>query len=166
MTETKERPKFWSDDFDMDLLKVFPQTESMLQDPDATLWTVGHESFGRLNHPCTWNGPIGAFCWLEKPSLPRDEHGWFSVGGCVADEVEIECTWLEWLRDAWSLHYTATILPNRINLPAMQWRPFEQIMYDLRGWHKQDVSAARKEALCWLMRCEFLFNEARRGVMR
>jgi hypothetical protein len=60
-----QRAKFWSDDFDMDLLKVFPQVEGMLRDPNIPLWTVGHESHGRLNHPACWNS-YGAFLWLQE----------------------------------------------------------------------------------------------------
>jgi hypothetical protein len=150
-----ERPKFWSDDFDMDLLKVFPNVPKMLKEPDLIVWTVGHESFGRLNHPNTWNSH-GAFLWTVRPALQRDEHGWFNIDGCVGDSPEIECTWLEWLRDAWSHHYGAIILPAKRMLPPSDWPSFERIMYDLRGWHKCNVSEDRATALKWIMRCETL----------
>ena len=156
-----DTPKFWADDFDMDLLKVFPNVKGMLRDPDIPLWTVGHESYGRLNHPCCWND-YGAFLWLQKPNLARDKHGWFSIGGHVSNEPEIECTWLEWLRDAWSHHYATMILPSQQRLPASPDNDFMAIMYDLRGWHKTaDLAEHRKRALHWIMRCDFILQTLR-----
>lgn len=158
-TPAAERPRFWSDDFDMDLLKVFPGIETKLRNPAAVLWTVGHESYGRLNHPATWNGPYGALLWLQKPNLQRDKHGWFNVDGLVSDDAEIEWTWLEYLRDAWSHHYSAIILPHRAGLPAMEWFPFQEIMYDLRGWRKvENLEEHRQRALRWIFRCDFILH--------
>jgi hypothetical protein len=139
----------------MDLLKVFPNVPMMIREPDRVLWTVGHTSFGRLNHPTCWNSH-GAYLWLTKPNLERDENGWFNVDGCVSHAAEVECTWLEWLRDAWSHNYGAVILPARRQLPPSDHLSFERIMYDLRGWHKQDVTDSRKTALQWIMRCDFI----------
>ena len=152
-----ERPRFWSDDFDMDLLKVFPDVARMLRAPDRLLWTVGHTTHGRLNHPTVWNSH-GAFLWLTKPELARDENGWFNVDGCVDDAPEIECTWMEWLRDAWVHSYGTLVLPHRRLLPEAPRRDFDTIMYDRRGWRKQDVTGARKQALQWLIRCDFILH--------
>lgn len=81
------RQTFWSDDFDMDLLKLWPNLRNELGSlADVKMWTVGGESLGRLNHPTIWN-THGAFFWLgDKPNLKRDESGWFkttakNVGG-------------------------------------------------------------------------------------
>lgn len=156
-TPIVERPRFWSDDFDMDLLKVFPDVPKMLREPERVLWTVGHEKYGRLNHPTTWNSH-GAFLWLKAPLLERDKEGWFDIYGHVSDSSEIECTWLEWLRDAWSHHYGTVILPFQSMMPAPNWPDFEAIMYDLRGWNKRDVSEHRKRSLQWIMRCESILN--------
>src|ERR1041385_1035776 len=156
---TQESLRFWSDDFDMDLLKVFPGIETKLRAADAVLWTVGHETYGRLNNPTTWNGVYGALLWLEKPNLSRDKHGWFNVDGQVSDDPEIACTWLEYLRDAWSHNYTAIILPGRFGLPAPPDLDFMAIMYDLRGWHKAtDLEAHRKRALHWVFRCDWVLH--------
>lgn len=97
---------FWSDDFDMDLVALFPQLPNMLQDTaQETMWTFGGETFTRLNHPAVWNwstGPIAMF-WKNKPAIQPDEKGWFRlVNGMVTDRPLIEATWLEVLRDAWS----------------------------------------------------------------
>lgn len=151
-----ERLPFWSDDFDMDLLKVFPDVPKMLREPDRVLWTVGHESFGRLNHPVTCNSR--AFLWLARPTLERNEHGWIDVRGCVCNEPLVECTWMEWLRDAWSHHYSTVILPSHKVMPAADWPAFERIMSNMRAWSKQDVSEARTTALRWIMRCDFILH--------
>jgi hypothetical protein len=153
-----EQPKFWSDDFDMDLLKVFPETTAILGElADTKLWTVGHESFGRLNHPCVWNSH-GAFIWLKKPNLERDSHGWYNVHGCVANEPEIECTWLELLRDQWPHSYNFVLLleprfVGAVRFPGPPETAFMQIMYDLRGWCKStNLQLHRNESLKWLTR--------------
>jgi hypothetical protein len=157
---TAERPQFWSDDFDIDLLKVFPDVPKMLRDPERILWTVGHTSYGRLNHPTTWDH---AFLWLRKPTLARDKNGWFDIDSRVSNEPEVECTWLEWLRDAWVHRYGAMVMPFRRLMPASPEQDFEAIMWDLRGWNrraltgspeKRDVSENRKRALNWIMRCD------------
>jgi hypothetical protein len=111
--------KFWSDDFDMDLLKIFPDLIAALgATADLTLWTLGHRTFGRLNHPSVWN-THAAFIWFEKPNLNRDEHGWFNIGGCVSDDEEVECTWLELLRDQWPLSVCSASRGNRLRLAAI-----------------------------------------------
>jgi len=189
-----EQRKFWADDFDMDLLKVFPGISKLLHDPERPLWTVGGTTHGRLNHPAVWNThkeliaqwaadygedsdffrtrvkglpptadelqfiDHGAFLWDERPNLIRDERGWFNVHGCVDDSALVECTWLEWLRDAWAHQFSTIILPWEQPLPAMQWPPFERIMDDLRGWRNQDVSSDRRAGLRWVMRCDYILN--------
>lgn len=123
---------FWSDDFDMDLLKLWPDLPARLGPTVAVpVWTVGHASNGRLNHPTVWN-THGAYLWLEKPSLQRDKDGWFRVQGCVSDAEEVECTWLEWLRDWWPHHY-GFLLEGQF-FEAANHVHFEAIMADVRGW--------------------------------
>jgi hypothetical protein len=134
----------------------------MLREPDAILWTVcSHPTYGRLNHPTVWN-THGSFLWLEKPNLERDEHGWFNIGGCVGDSHEIECTWLEWLRDAWSHSISAVILPSGLGLAPAPRQDFDAIMFDLRGWNKaQNLGENRANALRWLMRCDAILTKAK-----
>jgi hypothetical protein len=142
---------FWSDDFDMDLLKVFPDAPKLLgSTADELLWTIGHRTHGRINHPTVWNSH-GAFVWLEKPNLKRDEHGWFNIDSCVSNDEEIECTWLELLRDQWPHSYPFVLLPVRAQFASPPYRDFERIMYNLRGWHKyEDIQLSRGAALKWL----------------
>ncbi|HWP53619.1 MAG TPA: hypothetical protein VN476_05755 [Pyrinomonadaceae bacterium] len=160
MSNEGGRHKFWSDDFDMDLLKVFPNTLELLGDTaDEKVWTVGHDSFGRLNHPVVWN-THGAYVWLDKPNLRRDKHGWFNIDSCVSDDPEIECTWLELLRDQWVHSFAFILLPVRVQFPSPSYRDFERIMYDLRGWHKyEDVQASLDSALKWLVRMNQKFSD-------
>lgn len=145
-------PKFWSDDFDMDLLKLFPDLPATLgETADRVLWTTGHATWGRLNSPTCWN-THGAFFWTHKPNLKRDEHGWFNVMGCVSDSPEIECTWLELLRDQWPHSYGFILLPSNCAFNAPPREEFERIMYDLRGWKKDEyVEGARGTVMAWLM---------------
>ena len=144
--------KFWSDDFDMDLVKVFPDFPRQIgKAADIPLWTVGHSSYGRLNSPCQWNSH-GAFVWSEKPELERDVHGWFNVWGCVGNDPVIECTWLELLRDQWPHHYNFILLPQQVKFDGPDWLIFERIMYHRRGWrfyasHEADMNQAQEWAL-------------------
>lgn len=154
--------RFWADDFDMDLLKLFPQLPQMLGiTGEVKLWTVGHESFGRLNHPTVWNSH-GAFFWTEKPNLARDKHGWFNVDGCVCDSLEIECTWMEVLRDQWPHSYAFILKPSNVLFDAPPSLMFSEIMYDLRGLKKSvDIRLARQITLQWFMRSSLLLDQVR-----
>ena len=147
--------KFWSDDFDMDLLKLFPDLPKMLgRSADISLWTVGHTTYERLNSPCCWNQYQGlsAIVWPYKPDLPRDEHGWFNVNGLVANEPEVECTWLELLRDQWPHSYGFVLIPTGKWFPEAPRYEFDQIMWDLRGWRKSpEIEKHRAVALSWIV---------------
>lgn len=150
-TRIRERAKFWADDFDMDLLKVFPDLAEMLGNTiDLSLWTVGHERFGRLNHPASWNDG-GGYMWLEKPNLDR-ERGWASIsGGHVTNAPEIECTWLEMIRDLWCHRMMMMFLPQRIIVPDSPWTCFEAIMSNRRGWNtEKDIALDLAKARCWI----------------
>lgn len=159
-------PPFWSDDFDMDLLKVFPHIIKILGDTTITpLWTVGRTTHGRLNHPTVWDDPCGslALFFTHEPRLERDAHGWFRIKGFYVDNAPVvPCTWVEVLRDAWPHHYAVTVddmvLWNSSDLQDA----FMRIMYDLRGWQKADITADRKKALHSIARA----NEKLRVLMR
>ena len=150
-------PKFWSDDFDMDLPKMVPDVREILREPGRLLWTVGHRTFGRLNHPTVW-ASYGAFLWFEKPNLERDENGWFRVISCVSDEEEVECTWLEFLRDAWCHSYETLILPRHVKLPAMPWPTFHELTYAARGFNGSTVQKARAKGREWVLECDRILN--------
>lgn len=146
-------PQFWADDFDTDLLKVFPDLQEILGGMAfLPLWTLGHTTFGRLNHPTVWN-THGAYLWLEKPDLPRDEHGWTNVGGCVTNDPIVECIWIEWLRDIWVHCVPFVVLPVGVRFVPEDWGTFEDIMYHLRGWQLDGRGClqARNATRRWVM---------------
>jgi len=144
-TQIGELLPFWSDDFDMDLLKLWPDLPARLgPTADVRLWTVGSTSYGRLNHPAVWN-THGAFLWLEKPDLNRDADGWFRVQGCVSDAKDVECTWLEWLRSWWPHHHG--FLLEGVWFEPSDDRYFESIMARVRGWHLQPEDAKLASAM-------------------
>jgi hypothetical protein len=141
----RKMSQFWSDDFDMDLLKLWPDLPAKLgPTADIHLWTVGSTSYDRLNHPTVWN-THGSFLWLEKPNLERDTVGWFRVQGCVSNAEEIECTWLEWLRSWWPHHHG--FLLEGILFDASNDRYFESIMARVRGWRQQPDDAQFASAM-------------------
>lgn len=118
--------RFWSDDFDMDLLKLFPDLPRRLgAAADLPMWTLGGTSYGRLNHPAVWGGE--AFFGLR-----RGETG--KPGGYYTSHPVVECTWLEALRDAWP-HTYRLIVDGRWVVwdTSRMWPTFSKIMYDLRG---------------------------------
>lgn len=156
---------FWGDDFDMDLLKIFPNLPQMISAPDRELWTVGSHKDGSLLHPTVWNSH-GAYLWTENPTILRDEHGWFNVHGCVADSEVVQCTWLEWLRDAWVHSYGWLMLPSLVPVPAAPRDAFNVIMYDLRKWTPRDTTLAKVEAMSWVVECDFRLQDAiQRGAV-
>lgn len=74
MTDPYTGPaRFWADDFDMDLPRIIPRLDDVLGDTAGVrLWTHGHTSHGRLNHPSVWNGggaSHGAFLCCRPASL-------------------------------------------------------------------------------------------------
>jgi hypothetical protein len=139
------RAPFWSDDFDMDLLKLLPNIEAMIGDDAAAtvLFTHGHVTHGRLNHPASWNTQFGpaAFFGFQDPAKP--EPMWTS------DPV-VECTWLEVLRDCWS-HSYAIVVERRWLLPgeSLQSR-FMELLGHVRGYAR----SPRASEVEWLRRTE------------
>ena len=121
---------FWSDDFDMDLLKVLPETPDILgKTADVELVTQGHTSHGRLNHPAVWNTDGGLAAWFgfRDPARPT---------GFVCDHPLVRCTFLEVLRDAWSHTYLVMVERQRVwGNSRVGWELFQQLMYHRRGWH-------------------------------
>ena len=144
---------FWSDDFDMDLLKLYPTLQDALGATAAeTVWTLGHTTRERLNHPTVWN-THGAFLWLSNPDLDRDARGWVRVLGCVTDAPLVECTWLEWLRDCWAHSFDFWLMPGcQVFKHPKLWR-FERLMWHIRAWAKKPeavTASAHAEVWDWL----------------
>lgn len=129
---TITRHKFWSDDFDMDLLKVLPKTEPLLATVERPLYVHGGESFGRLNHPTVWNSDGGFVSFFSfHPNVPNKPPSYWT-----SEQIR-ECTWEEAVRDWWPHQYLLTIDGKSI-LPGQDqiWPKFQTLMYALRGWDK------------------------------
>jgi hypothetical protein len=132
-----EEHLFWSDDFDMDLPKIFPDALNLLGDlADTKLVTFGTpDRNGRLNHPAVWNGDatVLSFFGFAEPPLRRAglfyKPEFYSAG-----EGEVICTAWEAFRDAWPHHYLLTIERRPIWDTFPLQREFEAIMWDVRGW--------------------------------
>ena len=144
--------KFWSDDFDMDLLKLFPDLPAELGEAaELPIWTVGHSTYGRLNSPAQWNSH-GAYAWAEKPQLVRDKHGWFNIHGCVSNDELIEATWLEFLRDMWPHSYAFILLPHGVLFEQSPRLVFDRIMYHIRAWrNSENLDADLRQAKSWVL---------------
>jgi len=105
------RERFWADDFDLDLLSLWPGLESegwLAAAANKTVWTYGNLTHRRLNHPAVWNMAHGstAIFWRSRPADIRDRHGWVKLDwGQVTNSYLVEATWLEVLRDQWVHDY-------------------------------------------------------------
>lgn len=121
------RLPFWSDDFDVDLLKVIPDLSELLgEHRETTLFTHGHATFGRLNHPACWNTHAGlaAFFGFTDAAKPAAYH---------CDHPLVACTFEEAVRDCW-VHDFVMIVENRMVLDGKRfWNDFQPIMWHLRS---------------------------------
>jgi len=147
----------WCDDFDMDLLKVFPPIEKWFRQPLA-LWALCRPSAGgKINCPAAWHGlgrrgGLGTLVVVHpsEPAIPRDDHGWVSIAGYTTNDSWVRCTPLELVRDEW-VHGTDIILINAQcrkidHLPCSQWNlDFHALMMHRRGHaittYTRDVAA-------------------------
>src|SRR5262245_10946574 len=116
--------RFWSDDLDMDLLKVVPRAADVLATVKAPLWPYGGTSHGRPNHPAVWDAAY----------FGTDDTGSWKPASYYTSQPLVECTWAEVVRDAWPHTYLVVVdwVPvwNAGALSGM----FTKLMYDLRGW--------------------------------
>jgi hypothetical protein len=116
----------------MDLPKVLPKAWQLIcAAPSVPIYTRGHESFGRLNHPSCWNTHLGltAFFTLRQGVEPKPKSFW------TTDPIR-ECTFAELMRDAWPHHYCAILDGRTLWNPQALARQFDAIMWDLRGWNE------------------------------
>lgn len=139
MTDSQvARAPFWSDDFDMDLLKVLPETPELLTEKIASVELVtqgspdrrpGSPTYGRLIHPACWNSDRGLAAWFgfRDPARPA---------GYVTSDPELRCTYLEALRDAWCHSYVLIVEGQAMWDAGVRWGElFEPLMYHRRNWH-------------------------------
>lgn len=123
-------PRFWSDDFDMDLPKVLPSLDVLLgKAANTRLWTYGGTSHGRLNHPSVWNTYDGVEAYFGL-----DDSGTWKPAECHTDQPVVECTWREAVRDAWPHTYVLVVNGQQVWDTGWLRAAFDDLMYDLRGW--------------------------------
>lgn len=132
------RARFWSDDFDMDLLKLLPDLEEILGDAaDVVLCTYGGTSHGRLNHPSCWNTSSGlaAFFGFRDAAKPES----FSAG----DRELVRCTFEEAIRDCWPHTYVMLVERRPIFDSQKLRRDFDLLMSHRRKWHEAQTDHDR-----------------------
>jgi len=126
---TDADPRFWSDDFDMDLPKIIPDAKQLLgEHADLQLYTHGSKTFGRLNHPVVWNTEIGLVAYFGRSSPMKPAMSY-------TDREIVRCTLWEAVRDAWA-HTIIVVFEgsNPIWDGSKTYKQFEPIMYHIRGW--------------------------------
>lgn len=124
------RLPFWSDELDIDLLKILPETEAVLgRAAEAILYTRGSTSRGRLHHPVVWNAAHGSVAYF---GTVRDRYP--EPSGYVSTQEIVEATLLEALRSAWFQRWTMVLGGRQV------WTPFADFWAIIgykrsEGWH-------------------------------
>lgn len=155
-----EMMPIWSDDFDMDLERIFPGIEN---EPDVeaikkiALWvfasTGDQNGVKVMSHPSSWNG-VGVPYFSEPPDLERDRSGFVRIFGSLVTRAELCCIsgW-DAIRDTWAHHLTISL-----NQTTWTWAPdyngiFYPIMSHTRGWSEvPDIEDHKKTARQWAIR--------------
>lgn len=149
------RRPMWCDGFDMDLLRVFPESEGFFAGvQDIRMFTTCARTVnGVLNHPSMWNADRGyvtyfGFCGDGEPPEegPQPKEYFTSYPVCV-------CTVEEAFRDLWvhSCRMFVTVpLPGSRKYAFDGWNSqqvqsqFETLMYAARGSQISDARAIWK----------------------
>jgi hypothetical protein len=127
-------PKFWSDDFNMDLPKVIPEARSLLGAyADMELVTHGHETHGRLNHPSVWNHEFGSVAFFGRTDPLKPVRFYTS-------SPLVRCTLWEAIRDAWAHDIVILFEMSPIWDGSKTRANFDPLMYHIRGWRTLDQS--------------------------
>lgn len=144
-------PPFWSDAFDMDFPKIFPEARALLGElADVEMSTTGHTTFGRLNHPAVWNGDhtMLAFFTFYRPRRPTgaERPAGYVTGG--ADHF-VRCTAWEMFRDAWAHSYCIHVARIPVWDTFALSQEFETIMWHMRGWGRTTIENSRARKSAW-----------------
>ncbi len=87
----------WCDRFDGDLYALVPQAREVLAPlAEVKLWTHGHETDGKLNHPSVWNHDRGFVAFFGLAAQPP-QPGFYYTG-----EPLVACTLEEAVRHLWA----------------------------------------------------------------
>lgn len=142
-----EQPRFWSDDFDMDLPKVIPDARQRLgEHADLELVTHGHETHGRLNHPSVWNHTLGLVAFFGRGTPHKPAEYW-------ASDPLVRCTLWEAVRDAWV--HDNVILFEGFPIFNRQDEHFQPLMCHVRKWRElPELEVAKhKDAVVHALEC-------------
>jgi hypothetical protein len=153
---------FWSDDFDMDLPRVIPETcEICAPIAGLALWTTGHTTHGALNHPSVWNSDGGSVAFFGTRGICKPESYW-------TNSPTVQCTAWEAIRDAWPHSYIMVVDGCAVWDTGRLWRHFETIMWDLRGWRSQpsEREDAKRAVVCSLLEAVVRLEEIARAEAR
>lgn len=132
---------FWSDDFDLDFPKLFPEAKAQLGALAAVvLYTPGHTTHGRLNHPSVWNDDhtMLAFFGFRGPDVPSPYY--------FGSDKIVRCTAWEAFRDAWPHHYQITLMRQPVWDTFALDGAFETIMWHVRGWRRDEGAFRQAKA--------------------
>jgi len=158
------RLPFWSDDFDADLLRIFPEVEQEAAGiAGVKLYTHAYSSFGRLNHPTVWNDHHGMIAFFTFTA------GGPTLGSYYTRDPIVECTPLEVLRDVWSHDYIIDLEGRRVCTWGW-WEVMQPLMYAVRGrpLPRVDLDKARKLAKAKVSRLLHAIEDAAaaRGLIK
>lgn len=158
------QPRFWCDDFDADLYNVVPEARAVLAPvAEVKLFTRGHATNGRLNHPTVWNHDLGFIAFFSFGGEPRPSEAFYTTDPIV------ECTFAEAVRDAF-VHGISMVLEKKVIFHAGALaQDYSALLYNHRGWRKDgdgDVSLAIARSTIALRRAvaEFSLLCAQRGI--
>jgi hypothetical protein len=163
--------QFWSEDFDTDLFKVLPKVRPILEAfDDRPIYTVGHTTNGRLNHPACWNSDGGFVSYF---GFTNSAEGFVPSGYYFGNSQVIQCTFAEVIRDAW-VHPIRGVVKvgdeyrSLFDSQRISWA-FSELMYDMRGWNqpKRDPQAiwkARHASTRWVLNSAKRFKIATRRM--
>jgi hypothetical protein len=136
-TPSIARAPFWSDDFDLDLLRVLPEIETAIGRTGEIVLhthdTLAHPLTRRITHPVCWNTPRGpaAFFGFADAATPS---------AYVTDAPLVDCTFLEAVRDCW-VHGYLMVVERRAVLDGLRLRfSFDVLLTYHRRW--REVTAA------------------------
>lgn len=128
----------WCDSFDIDLYKAVPAAREVLAPvKDVVLFTHGHLTDEKLNHPSCWHTDHGMAAFFAFRGEPAPEGYW-------TDSPVVRCTFEEAVRDLW-VHSLVMVVERRLVWDASKLKfQFDRLMY---GWHKHENADVERAQL-------------------
>jgi hypothetical protein len=151
------------DNFDMDLLALFPALREdalVLQAEQTPVWTFGTGTHGDptlLSHPTAWNDReelCVAQYWSHEPFLIPDQYGWVVLPGGWMTDTTLWCvSWLAALRDQWGHTLRVYLDTETLPDPPSYNDVFHVLMAHRRGWvtaDEQKIRRIEQQILAWV----------------